>query len=60
MSLKSTRHRNTGTWPEEVKEDLMVMIRAQEQRQQKQAKQKKIYWSAYYTIMRGDEKKPTK
>jgi hypothetical protein len=31
VPLKSTGHRNTGTWPKKVEEELMTTMRVQEQ-----------------------------
>jgi hypothetical protein len=41
VSLKSTGHRNTGTGPKEVKEDPMMTMRTQEQRQRTTVKEQR-------------------
>jgi hypothetical protein len=41
VPLKSIEHHNTGTWPEEVEEEPMVTMRAQEQQRQVTVKAKR-------------------
>jgi hypothetical protein len=52
MSLKSTGHHNTGTRPEEVEKEPMVMTKVQEQQWQATMKAKmKVAQAVFSTLL---------